>query len=88
MESTPPFENPDMLRNRKFISHQKILYRTLEAVSNLCYPVRRIGGDWMRYFSKQLFQIDAEIFYHSLTAHQLAVYSYLSSTPVAGTLAK
>jgi hypothetical protein len=42
----------------------------------------------MRYFSKQLFQIDAEIFYHSLTAHQLAVYSYLSSTPVAGTLAK
>ena len=31
----------------------------------------------MRYFSKQLFQIDAEIFYYSLTAHQLAVYSYL-----------
>ena len=31
----------------------------------------------MRYFSKQLFQIDAEIFYHNLTAHQLAVYSYL-----------
>lgn len=31
----------------------------------------------MRYYSKQLFQMDAEIFYHSLTAHQLAVYSYL-----------
>ena len=31
----------------------------------------------MRYYGKQLFQIDAEIFYHSLTAHQLAVYSYL-----------
>ena len=31
----------------------------------------------MRYFSKQLFQINAETFYHSLTAHQLAVYSYL-----------
>ena len=31
----------------------------------------------MRYYNKQLFQLDAEIFYHSLTAHQLAVYSYL-----------
>ncbi len=31
----------------------------------------------MRYFSKQLFQMDAEIFYCGLTAHQLAVYSYL-----------
>jgi predicted transcriptional regulator len=31
----------------------------------------------MRYCSKHLFQMDAEIFFNNLTAHQLAVYSYL-----------
>ncbi len=31
----------------------------------------------MRYFSKQLFHLDAELFYCGLTAHQLVVYSYL-----------